>query len=144
MIDVTVTMRIDRPVEKVFPYLADVANDPSWNTDVLEARQVNGGTLGKGTRFHVRNKPSMGVSDGNAEIIDFEPNRRQVVEVNYGRMRPRITHLFESAGGTTTVTRRVQFELPGMMRLMQPLVRRMARTRNATFLANLKRVLEQG
>jgi hypothetical protein len=37
----------------------------------------------------------------------------------------------------------VQFELPGRMRLMQPLVRVMGKRRNRAFLANLKRVLEQ-
>lgn len=85
----------------------------------------------------------MGVSEGTAEVVDFEPNRRHVLEVDYGRMRPRITHLLESAGGGTTVTRRVQFELPGMMRLLQPMVGIMARRRNAASLANLKRVLER-
>ena len=142
MIDVTVGIRINRPVEAVFGYVADIANDPMWNTDVLEARQTTEGPVGKGARFHLRNKPSMGISEGTAEVIDFELNRRQVFQADYGRMKPVVTHLFEFADDATTLTRRVQFDLPGMMWLMQPFVRRMARKRNAAFLANLKNLLE--
>lgn len=146
MIDVTVNTRIDRPVVDVFAYVADTTNEPIWNTDLLDARRTTDGPIGKGTRYHVRNKPSMGISEGVAEVVDYEPLRRHVLQVDYGSgtMHPILTHLFEPAGSGTSLTRRVQFELPGIMRLMQPLVRVSARRRNRAFLANLKRVLEEG
>lgn len=143
MIDITVATRIDRPVEDVFAYVADTANDPSWHTDVLEVRRTTEGPLGRGTTYHLRLKPSMGVSEGTAEVVDHEPPRRQVLQGHMGSMSPTVTYLFEPADGATTFTRRVQFELPGRMRLMQPLVRVMGKRRNRAFLANLKRVLEQ-
>ncbi|MBI4203093.1 MAG: SRPBCC family protein [Chloroflexi bacterium] len=132
------------PVWRVVPTCREyvVKQRLAWNTNLLEARQTKDGPIGKGTTFHVRNKPSMGVSEGTAVVVHFEPNRRYVLQADMGRMRPTLTHLFESTDGATIVTRRVQFELPGMMRLLQPLVQSMARKRNASFLANLKRVLE--
>jgi hypothetical protein len=43
----------------------------------------------------------------------------------------------------TTFTRRIQIEASGVMGLMLPLMRPMIGKRNAGFVANLKRVLEQ-
>ena len=143
MIDVTVGISINRPVEDVFRFVADTANDPKWHTDALEVRRMTDGPVGKGTTYHLRLKPSMGVSEGTVEMAEFQPNRRQVLRGDMGKMKPTITYLFQPAGSGTAFTRRVQFELPGMMRLMQPLVRGMVKKRNTAFLANLKRVLEQ-
>jgi uncharacterized protein YndB with AHSA1/START domain len=137
-----VTTKINRPVDDVFAYVADTTNDPAWHTDVIEARQTTAGPLGKGTTYHLRLKPSMGVSEGTAEVVDYEPPRKQVLRGDMGSMSPTITYLFEPAAGATMFTRRVQFQLPGMMRLMQPAVSLMGKRRNRAFLANLKRVLE--
>jgi uncharacterized membrane protein len=51
---------IDRPVEDVFAYVADVANDPAWHTDVVEGRKVSDGPIGTGSRLQIRIKPFMG------------------------------------------------------------------------------------
>jgi uncharacterized membrane protein len=37
MVDVQQRIVIDRPVEEVFAYVTNVANDPAWHTEVLEA-----------------------------------------------------------------------------------------------------------
>jgi len=142
MIDVSVGTRIDRPVERVFAYTADIANDPTWQSDMLEARRMTEGPVGLGTTYRIRVKPSMGVSEGSVEMVELQPGRRQVFRGDMGPMKPTITHLFESADGGTSLTRHVRFELPGPMRLMQPVVRAMVRKRNAGFLAKLKEILE--
>jgi hypothetical protein len=40
MVDRSDSIMIDRPVEEVFAYVADVTNDPAWHTDILEARKT--------------------------------------------------------------------------------------------------------
>jgi hypothetical protein len=57
-------------------------------------------------------------------------------------MAPTITNLFEPEGRGTRVTRRVELEPPGIMRLMTPLIKRKIAEHNEGFLANLKRLLE--
>jgi uncharacterized protein YndB with AHSA1/START domain len=143
MIDVTLGIRINRPVENVFAYVTDIVNDPSWHTDILEAKRTTEGPIGVGTTYEVRIKPSMGVSGGIVEVVEFEPTRKQVLRSEMGRMRPTVTYLFEPADGGTNFTRRVQIELSGPIRLMQPFIRAMGKKRNTAFLANLKRVLEE-
>lgn len=143
MIDITVAATINRPVGEVFSYVAETSNDPAWHTDVLEVYRLAEGPVRTGMRYRIRIKPFMGVSEGTVEVVALEPNRRQVLRSEMGAMKPTITYLFEPAGVATTFTRRVQIELQGPMRLMQPLMRVIGRRRNAVFVANLKRVLEQ-
>jgi uncharacterized protein YndB with AHSA1/START domain len=143
MVDITVATTINRPVGEVFAYVADTTNDPAWHTDVQEVVRLAEGPVRTGMSYRIRIKPFMGVSEGTVEVIALEPNRRQVLRSEMGAMKPTITYLLEPAGGATTFTRRVQIELRGPMRLMQPLMRAIGRKRNAAFVANLKRVLEQ-
>lgn len=143
MIDTSGSVTINRPVEDVFNYVTDMSNDPSWHTDVLEARKTSEGPVGVGTTWHSRFKPSMGVSEGDMEVVAFEPNRMEVLRGVIGPMQPTLSYMLEPIDGGTRFTRRIQIKVSGMMRVMEPLMRLMTPRRNASFLANLKRVLEQ-
>jgi uncharacterized protein YndB with AHSA1/START domain len=143
VIDTSDSVTINRPVEEVFAYVTDTANDPAWHTDVLEARKTSEGPIGMGTTWHSRFKPSMGISEGDMEVVAFEPNRMEVMRGDVGPMHPTLTYLFEPADGGTRFTRRVQIRISGVMRVMEPLMRFMTPKGNARFLANLKQVLER-
>jgi uncharacterized protein YndB with AHSA1/START domain len=143
MIDRSDSVTINRPVEEVFAYVTDTSNDPAWHTDILEARRTSEGPVGIGTTWHLRFKPAMGVSEGETEVVAFEPNRKEVQQGVMGPMQPTLTYLFEPADRGTRFTRRVQIKVSGVMRLMEPLMWLMTPRRNAGFVANLKRVLEQ-
>jgi uncharacterized protein YndB with AHSA1/START domain len=142
MVDTSDSITINRPVEEVFTYVTDTSNDPAWHTDILEARKTSEGPIGVGTKWYLRFKPAMGVSEGNTEVVTFEPDRKEVLRGVLGPMQPTLTYLFEPVDGGTRFTRRIQIKVSGMMRLMEPLMRLMAPRGNARFLSNLKRLLE--
>jgi uncharacterized protein YndB with AHSA1/START domain len=144
MVDRSDSITIDRPLVEVFDYVTDVTNDPAWHTDVLEARKTSAGPIGVGTVWHSRFKPTMGISEGDMEVVSFEPNREQVMRGQIGPMKPTVTYLFEPANGGTRFTRRVQITVSGWMKVMQPLMGMMLPKQNKGFIANLKRVLESG
>lgn len=125
----------------VFDVIADVRNDPKWHTDVLEATSSSD-VIGLGTVFNVRVKPSMGVSEGTIEVTRFEPGRLIELQGTMGKMNPTVTTVCERDGIGTRVTRSVEIEPPGLMRLMSPMIGRMIAKSNDGFLANLKRMLE--
>ena len=135
------TICIARPPAEVFSYIADVRNDPSWHTDVLEVRSSTD-VVGPGTVFDIKVKPSMGVSEGTMTVSRFEPGRLIEYQGRMGKMAPTVTNICESEAQGTRVTRRVELEPPGPMRVMTPLIKRMISKSNDGFLANLKRVLE--
>jgi uncharacterized protein YndB with AHSA1/START domain len=144
MVDVTVSTTINRPVDQVFGFIANMENEPQWHTDALEVKRLSEGEAGKGTTYHVHFRPSsMGPSEGTVEVVEFEPGRRIVGRSDLGKMQPTLTHVFEAANDGTRVSRRIQIETSGvMMLLMKPMMTMMVRRRNIEFLANLKRVLE--
>ena len=142
MVDRSDSITIDRPVEAVFAYVTDVSNDPAWHTDVLEARKTSEGPIGVGTIWHSRFKPVMGISEGDMEVVTYEPNRKHVMRGEVGPMHPRLTYLFEPADAGTRFTRRVQIQVSGLMKIMQPVIGLMLPKQNKGFLANLKSVLE--
>jgi uncharacterized protein YndB with AHSA1/START domain len=143
MVDRSDSIVIDRPVEEVFAYVADVTNDPAWHTDMLEARKTTEGPIAMGTAWHTRFKPSMGISESDMEVVSFEPNRVLAMKGEVGPMHPTLTYRFEPAEGGTKFTRRVQISVSGWMKIMQPVMSLMIPKQNQGFLANLKRVLEQ-
>jgi hypothetical protein len=61
-----------------------------------------------------------------------------------GNMKPVLTLTVESDGGGSRITRRLDMEPKGMLRIIAPFTEGMMRRRNAGFLTNLKRVLEAG
>ena len=132
---------IGKPPAEVFGYISDIRNDPAWHTDVLEARSSTD-LVGPGTVFAVKVKPSMGVSEGTITVSRLEPGRLIEFQGKMGRMTPTVTHICDPYGNGTRVTRRVEIEPPGMLRLMSPMIKRMVAKANDGFLANLKRLLE--
>jgi len=144
MVDRSDSITIDRPVEEVFAYVSDTANDPAWHTDILEVRKTTDGPVGTGTIWHVRFKPSMGISEGDMEVVTFEPNRTEGMRGDTGPMHPTLTFLFEPADAGTKFTRHVQITVSGWMKIMSPMMGMMLPKQNKGFLENLKRVLEQG
>ncbi|MFL5797252.1 MAG: SRPBCC family protein [Actinomycetota bacterium] len=132
---------IERPPADVFAFMADVRNDPSWHTDVLEVHSSTD-VVGAGTVFDVKVKPSMGVSEGTMTVTRFEPGRLIEFQGRMGKMAPTVTNICEPEAEGTRVTRRVDLEPPGAMRVMTPLIKRMIAKSNDGFLANLKRLLE--
>lgn len=143
MVDVSTSITINRRPEDVFAYVTDVTNDPAWHTDALEARKLTEGPIGLGTRWHVRFKPSMGVSEGDMDVVAHAANRMQTIHGQLGPMEPTLTYEVEPANGGTRFTRRVQIKVSGWMKVMSPLMGMMTRKRSQGFLENLKRVLEE-
>ena len=141
MLSTEASQQVARPAEDVFNFVADVRNDPKWHTDVLEAK-LEGATIDKGSVFEIKVKPVMGVSGGTVTVAEYDPPRRIVFDVDMGKMKPTTTFTVTPEGTGSLVSRKVEMEPTGMMKLMAPLMSGMFRKRNVGFVANLKKVLE--
>jgi uncharacterized protein YndB with AHSA1/START domain len=133
---------VARPAQDVFDYMSDLRNDPEWHTDILEARLTSDGPVAKGSTYAITFKPFMGQSEGTVTVLEYDAPRRFAFRGQMGKMTPVITTTIEPEGGGSRVTRRVEMDPPGIMKLMQPLMKGMVRKQNAGHIANLKRVLE--
>ena len=143
MIDVTVATTVERPVDEVFAFVADMENEPRWHTDILDAERLTEGDVREGTKYRVRFRSQpMSAPEGTVEIVEFQPGRRIVSRSDMDNMKPELTHVFEEENGRTKVTRRIQIETSGFMTLMSPVMKMMVRRRNVQFLDNLKQLME--
>lgn len=98
----TMTVTIARPVEDVFAVLSDVTNVPIWSSNAIEETLLTPGPLRKGSRRRAVTKGFAGRTMQNeAEMIEFEPNRRMVVEVLDAPVPARIVIEFTPVEGGT-------------------------------------------
>ena len=98
----TMTVTIARPVEDVFAVLSDVKNVPIWSSNTIDETLLTPGPLRKGSRRRAVIKGFAGRTMQNeAEMIEFEPNRRMVVEVLDAPMPVRIVIEFTPVDGGT-------------------------------------------
>jgi Polyketide cyclase / dehydrase and lipid transport len=51
MINVEATTVIDRPVEAVFAFVADLENNPKWESNFIQVKRVSPEPLGVGTVY---------------------------------------------------------------------------------------------
>jgi carbon monoxide dehydrogenase subunit G len=143
MISTEHTESIARPAAEVFAFIADVRNDPRWHTDVLEASLIEGTTIDKGSTFRIKTKPVVGVSGGTVTVSEYDPPSEIVFDVRMGKLEPTTTFTVVPDGQGCRVTRRIDMEPVGLVRVIAPFMSGMMRKRNVGFLANLRRVLER-
>jgi uncharacterized protein YndB with AHSA1/START domain len=142
MIDVSVNTSINRPVEEVFRFVEDGDNMPRWDPDLIRATKTSEGPMAVGTTFHLDIKPFMGETEGTGSVIAYEPNKLIELQWDMGKLKPHVYHIFTDDGARTTFTRRIHMDPSGVLRLMQPMMRRMIRKHNVQYLATLKRLIE--
>jgi len=142
MISADASVSIERSPIDVFTFVADVRNDPRWHTDVLDARLTGNSPVAKGSTFEIKVKPVMGISGGTVTVTEYDAPRRIVFDVQMGKLQPVTTFTVVPDGAGSRITRHIDMEPSGLLRLMAPFMGNTMRSRNVGFLANLKRVLE--
>jgi uncharacterized protein YndB with AHSA1/START domain len=133
---------IAKSPEEVFAFVADVRNDPKWHTDVIDATLTQGDGKTVGSVYDIKVKPQMGMTGGTVKVAEYAAPSRIVFDVDMGKMKPTTTFTVQPEGTGARISRKVEMEPTGMMKLMAPLMSGMFRKRNVKFLGNLKQVME--
>jgi uncharacterized protein YndB with AHSA1/START domain len=120
---VTTTTRIDCPPEQVFDTLADLRNEPQWNSRVSSADLESTEPIGRGSRFTIVN----GGTSYDASIAVYDPPSRLVIEAS-GKPDLTIAYRLSAAGGGTTLDSDFDFRPKGGLKavflLLAPVIRR--------------------
>ncbi|MGH2682903.1 MAG: SRPBCC family protein [Actinomycetota bacterium] len=134
-------LRIDRPVNEVFEFLAKFENIPRWNYAIVETRQVSDGPVGVGTTYRqVRSVPSR--SEETFEVTEFEPPRRLSIRGGFGPLEGMMTYDLEPDEGGTRLKNSAQLEGRGLVKLAAPLASGRIAEAVAENLTALKQLLE--
>lgn len=136
---------IRRPVEDVFAVLSDVENVPIWSRNTIEEKLLTPGPLGKGSRRRAVIKGFAGRPMVNeAEMLEFEPNRKMVVRVIDGPVPARIVIDFLTVAEGTRLDWTAEFTARGLLRPAGPLMGWFYRWAFQKDLDNLKALMESG
>jgi uncharacterized membrane protein len=143
MINVEASTVINRPVEAVFAFVADLENNPKWETNFVEVERVSPEPLGVGTVYRcILRVPGQRVTS-RIEITEFTPNRR----ISFRGDRPASAKpvgsiTFEPLENGTKVTTLPRPEMRGIFKLLEPMMAGYVKRSNAKHLDNLKTLLE--
>jgi uncharacterized protein YndB with AHSA1/START domain len=143
MINVEASTVIDRPVEVVFAFVADLENNPKWETNFVEVKRVSPEPLGVGTVYRcLLRVPGQRVTS-RVEITEFNPNQR----ISFRGDRPTSAKpvgsiTFEPQGNGTRVTTLPRPEMRGVFKLLEPMMAGYIKRSNEKHLHNLKTLLE--
>ena len=133
---------IHRPVDEVFEFIANGANNPRWRPSVVEV-QRSGGADGPGAAWsQVMKGPGGRRIAADYRVTTWERPLALGFEVTAGPARPTgLYTLIAAAPDRTEVRFSLDLQPRGLMRLMGPMIAKQVRQEVAT-LDNLKGVLE--
>jgi carbon monoxide dehydrogenase subunit G len=142
VLSVESTVTVARPLEEVFDFVSDPANDVKWHHNVVAATRTSEGPLGVGSTFKW-DVSFLGKRKADVRVTRYEPHDLAANHVKSGLMEVTVSYRFAPDDGGTRVTRRLDIPLPRVVRLVTPLVRPFARRDNDHHAEWLKDVLER-
>jgi uncharacterized protein YndB with AHSA1/START domain len=136
-------IRIARPVQEVFDYVAEPRNDPRWCRKVISVEQIAGTGPGPGSRYAVVHRPVPGRAPRKLDhsCLAWERPRRIEWREDDGTDAFLVEYSLEATPDGTRFRQRSDAEL-GAGRLLRPLFRIGIGRDIAAQLRTLKRVLE--
>lgn len=137
------SIEIDIPLEQVFDYVSEVGNYPEWMDHTLEVSKDTPGPPQNSDRFTVAIKSLGRRFDTPYERTSFEPDRRYTDRALGGPIpNQRWDNTFEETSGGTRLTRAVEAETGGLLKLMEALQKRAVKRQLGKDLETLKVLLE--
>lgn len=142
MIKIESSVRINKPVEEVFAFVANIENLPLWAGPVTEAKQISEGPIGVGTT-QVQVAQFLGQQvETTQEVTEYELNNKLSTKSTSGPLPLEIHYTFEPVGGGTEILLEGNLDARGFFKLAEPLVGRMLNRQTASDAQTLKDLLE--
>lgn len=133
----TLEIDVDRPVEEVFAYLTDPSRLHEWQAGVVEVR--HDGPLRAGSRLvEVRKGPGGKRVEQTVEVAAWEPPRVFDLRILDGPIEVHGDHRLEGVDGRTRITVTAHGRLPGLKRLLRPVLPRVLARHYRTLKRNLE------
>lgn len=142
MIKIEESLKINRPIEDVFAFVADIENLPQWAAPVIEARQTSNGEVGVGTKQSQVAQFLGRKIETTQEVTEYELNKKLSTKATSGPLPLEVHYTFEPADDGTMMTLEGFVEAEGVFSLAEPIVGRMLIRQTKADAENLKALLE--
>ena len=134
---------INRPIDEVFAFLANLENDVQWHRAFVEVRNTSDGSLDVGARFLVFEGALGNRTMGSEyEVSEYEPNRSAAWKTVSGPIHLRFWRTFARVDGGTRFSARYEGEPRSFLKIVWPLLTRVVKRQQAGDMRDLKELLE--
>lgn len=126
--EVTSTVIVDRPVQEVFPFLADAENNPRWQQGMRSCRWVTDPPITVGSVYEQEASFLGRTITSTFEVVEFERGRSITIETIESTFPIRVTRSVTPLGrDRCRVSAIVRGDPSGVFRLFAPVLRWMVR-----------------
>jgi len=133
---------INLPIQEVFAFVADHANDKYWKPFVTESRKITEGAIDVGTRFEIVTLAWGYRRAGEVEILEYEPYHSFSYR-GHAKLFPFVGQLFFSEiPSGTHIQGHVKFQAQGLWKLLSIFPLLFFRSQTKRTFTHLKHVLE--
>jgi len=133
---------IDRPVEEVWEFVHDTANNVLWQTTLAESEKLTEGPMDVGTRVReVRHFLGLRI-ESTWEMTEYEPTRRSAIRGISGPIPLSGSYRLEEADAGTKLTVSGELDAHGFFKLAEPIFARITGRELEANLGHLKDLLE--
>jgi uncharacterized protein YndB with AHSA1/START domain len=136
------SVRIERPIEEVFAFVADPTQFPRWNSAVQTVRLTSGEPGGLGSKYSMQRVLPAGRVENELEVFSREHPAEFSIRTTSGPTPFVYRYRFARDGAGTVVHLDASVELPGVAAVLGPLAARGVRRGVDANFAALKRTLE--
>jgi hypothetical protein len=128
MIEITASADVPRPAPELFAFVADMRNNPRWQQGQVSCEWTTPPPIAVGSRYDQRARFLGRDIVSTFEVTELVPDRRIRIRTVEGTMPMDITREVEPLGeDRSRVTATVRGGPTGLLRLADPLTRRMVR-----------------
>jgi uncharacterized membrane protein len=133
---------INRPIEEVFGFLANLENDLKWRREWVKAKNASDGSLGVGATFRLSSELFGRQIPTVYEVIEYEPNQVAAWDAVSGPLPLTFRRSFERVEGGTRFTIRYEAEVRGFFKLVMSLLAGTVKRQHEGDLRKVKELME--
>jgi uncharacterized membrane protein len=142
MIKAEHAVEIEKPLHDVFLFVGDFATLPRYDPYVVSVERTSDGPITEGSTWvHTRVQGKRRIV-APITMTEYVPDRKIAIASGSKGFDVRSTMIFARHGVGTKVSEVLEMRLSGMMRLLEPLVRRQVQPQLLEVHGRLKKLLE--
>lgn len=142
MVKVEFSRTINRPLDEVFAFVTNPANNARWQEGLVESRMASSGPIEVGAQMIDVRKFLGRDMESKLEVTAFEPNKKFAQKVISGPLPFEIIMAFEGVGNTTKLDLLAQGEPGGFFKLAEGMVQKQLQSQLEGDAERLKKALE--
>jgi uncharacterized protein YndB with AHSA1/START domain len=141
MIQHSVTIHLNKPVDQVFAFLTDTSKLSTWQSNLIKSESITEGPLRTGSRFREIRRINNKEEKIEGEITTLEPNKRLETKT-VTKPQAMVSYALAPEQGGTRLSYKFILMTSGPMRLMEPLMASAIKKGTKEDFETLKRILE--